>query len=80
MKLVTDPKLYKPVCVTCYGWCFRHEMLALEKPVEAAMLISLTGVNCVYENQWHCTLKKNAEKLALTMRGLSTLSIVANAL
>ncbi|KAL3864704.1 hypothetical protein ACJMK2_006363 [Sinanodonta woodiana] len=44
--------------------------LSLEKPVETAMLMSLTGVKCVLENQWHCTLAENAEKLKTTIKDL----------
>ena len=48
---------------------FSSKSLALEKPVETAMLTSLTGVKCIIENQWHCTLAENASKLNSTMEG-----------
>ena len=43
--------------------------LALEKPVETAMLTSLTGVKCIIGNQWYCTLAENASKLNTSMTG-----------
>ncbi|XP_052099636.1 cilia- and flagella-associated protein 46-like isoform X4 [Mytilus californianus] len=45
-------------------------ILNLEKPVEMAMLTSLTGIKCLMTNQWHCTLAENANKLKLTMKDL----------
>ncbi|KAK2192882.1 hypothetical protein NP493_21g08032 [Ridgeia piscesae] len=46
------------------------DRLALEKPVETAMLLGLAGVNCVLINQWHCSLQDNAEKLDILMKEL----------
>lgn len=46
------------------------EMLALEKPVQMAMLNSLAGVKCIMGNQWHCTLAENAAKLNVNMKDL----------
>ncbi len=43
--------------------------MSLEKPVESAMLLSLTGIKSVCLNQWHCTLAENAEKLETYMKG-----------
>nr|XP_046258124.1 cilia- and flagella-associated protein 46 isoform X1 [Scatophagus argus] len=34
--------------------------LALEKPLETALLLSLGGVRCVVLNQWHSSLQQNA--------------------
>jgi hypothetical protein len=47
------------------------KVLPLEKPVETAMLTSLTGIKCILGNQWHCTLAENAAKLNITMKGMS---------
>ncbi|XP_060585472.1 cilia- and flagella-associated protein 46-like isoform X2 [Ruditapes philippinarum] len=46
------------------------KVLPLEKPVETAMLTSLTGIKCILGNQWHCTLAENAAKLNITMKDL----------
>ncbi len=48
---------------------YRAEILSLEKPVETAVLLGLTGVKTVCLNQWHCTVAENAEKLETTMKG-----------
>ena len=66
-------------CLNFSNWTvpyllFSSKSLALEKPVETAMLTSLTGVKCIIENQWHCTLAENASKLNSTMEGNITLS------
>ncbi|OWF46298.1 Tetratricopeptide repeat protein 40 [Mizuhopecten yessoensis] len=45
-------------------------ILALEKPVETAMLVSLTGVKCLLANQWHCTLAENANRLKVNMKDM----------
>ncbi|KAK3094754.1 hypothetical protein FSP39_005768 [Pinctada imbricata] len=47
-----------------------ENMLALEKPVETAMLASLTGIKSLMANQWHCTLAENANRLQVTMKDL----------
>ena len=44
--------------------------LSLEKPIETAMLLSLSGVNCVLANQWHCTLQDNADVFNTLMKGM----------
>ena len=44
--------------------------LSLEKPIETAMLLSLSGVNCVLANQWHCTLQDNADIFNTLMKGM----------
>ena len=51
---------------------FSSKTLALEKPVETAMLTSLTGVKCIIGNQWYCTLAENASKLNTSMKGRLT--------
>ncbi|XP_029453520.1 cilia- and flagella-associated protein 46-like [Rhinatrema bivittatum] len=40
----------------------RKKHLALETPVETAILLSLTGVRSIMANQWHTTLEKNAKR------------------
>ncbi|XP_069140158.1 cilia- and flagella-associated protein 46-like isoform X2 [Argopecten irradians] len=45
-------------------------ILALEKPVETAMLASLTGIKCLLANQWHCTLAENANRLKVNMKDM----------
>ncbi|XP_078492369.1 cilia- and flagella-associated protein 46 isoform X3 [Ciona intestinalis] len=52
---------------------FRHQskvdvdktntLLSIEKPLQTAMLLSLSGANCVCLNQWHTTSESNAAKL-----------------
>lgn len=37
--------------------------IALERPTETAMLLSLTGVGSVITPQWYTTLQENAERL-----------------
>ncbi|KFO92430.1 Tetratricopeptide repeat protein 40, partial [Buceros rhinoceros silvestris] len=37
--------------------------IAIERPTETAMLLSLTGVRSVIANQWYTTLQENAERL-----------------
>ncbi|NWT86000.1 CFA46 protein, partial [Lanius ludovicianus] len=37
--------------------------IALERPTETAMLLSLTGVGSVIATQWYTTLQENAERL-----------------
>ncbi|NXK66714.1 CFA46 protein, partial [Sylvietta virens] len=37
--------------------------IALERPTETAMLLSLTGVGCVIATQWYTSLEENAERL-----------------
>ncbi|XP_025093435.1 cilia- and flagella-associated protein 46-like isoform X2 [Pomacea canaliculata] len=44
--------------------------LALEGPLEMAMMVSLAGTKCVLTNQWSCTLAENTNKLELTMKDL----------
>ncbi|KAM8924779.1 cilia- and flagella-associated protein 46 [Pelodytes ibericus] len=45
-------------------------LLALERPVETAILLSVTGVRAVMLNQWHATLAQNADKLDLLSENL----------
>ncbi|NXV70356.1 CFA46 protein, partial [Molothrus ater] len=37
--------------------------IALERPTETAMLLSLTGVGSIVATQWYTTLEENAERL-----------------
>ncbi|RMB92507.1 hypothetical protein DUI87_31057 [Hirundo rustica rustica] len=37
--------------------------IALERPTETAMLLSLTGVGCIIATQWYTSLEENAERL-----------------
>ncbi|XP_075034359.1 cilia- and flagella-associated protein 46 [Mixophyes fleayi] len=41
----------------------RESCLLLERPVETALLLSVTGVRSVMLNQWHTTLQQNADRL-----------------
>ncbi|XP_075050610.1 cilia- and flagella-associated protein 46-like, partial [Mixophyes fleayi] len=41
----------------------RESCLLLERPVETALLLSVTGVCSVMLNQWHTTLQQNADRL-----------------
>ena len=57
-------------CMLIFPWPFSsHDDLTLEKPLETAMLVSLSGARCIMTNQWYCTLAENADKLTLTMKG-----------
>ncbi|NXY19059.1 CFA46 protein, partial [Atrichornis clamosus] len=44
--------------------------IALEKPTETAMLLSLTGVGSVIATQWYTTLQENAERLEILFENL----------
>ncbi|XP_063818084.1 cilia- and flagella-associated protein 46 isoform X2 [Pseudophryne corroboree] len=41
----------------------RKSCLSLERPVETALLLSVTGVRCIMLNLWHTTLEQNAKRL-----------------
>ncbi|NXY08229.1 CFA46 protein, partial [Pteruthius melanotis] len=44
--------------------------IALERPTETAMLLSLTGVGSVIATQWYTTLQENAERLEVLFKSL----------
>ncbi|NWX23610.1 CFA46 protein, partial [Aegotheles bennettii] len=44
--------------------------IAIERPTETAMLLSLTGVRSVIANQWYTTLQQNAETLEILSENL----------
>ncbi|NWV03637.1 CFA46 protein, partial [Ptilonorhynchus violaceus] len=44
--------------------------VALERPTETAMLLSLTGVGSVIATQWYTTLQENAERLEILFENL----------
>ncbi|KAM7102431.1 cilia- and flagella-associated protein 46 isoform 6-T6 [Ciconia maguari] len=44
--------------------------IAIERPTETAMLLSLTGVRSVIANQWYTTLQENAERLEILSKNL----------
>ncbi|NWU26319.1 CFA46 protein, partial [Dyaphorophyia castanea] len=44
--------------------------IALERPTETAMLLSLTGVGSVIATQWYTTLQENAERLEVLLENL----------
>ncbi|NXH93672.1 CFA46 protein, partial [Pachycephala philippinensis] len=44
--------------------------IALERPTETAMLLSLTGVGSVIVTQWYTTLQENAERLEALFENL----------
>ncbi|NXG19527.1 CFA46 protein, partial [Grallaria varia] len=44
--------------------------IALERPTETAMLLSLTGVRCVVATQWYTSLQENAERLEILFQNL----------
>ncbi|XP_064631435.1 cilia- and flagella-associated protein 46-like isoform X3 [Lineus longissimus] len=46
------------------------DSLSLEKPNNAAMLLSLIGTKTVMLNQWHCTLAENGKRLDEMMQDL----------
>ncbi|XP_078788201.1 cilia- and flagella-associated protein 46 isoform X5 [Oryzias latipes] len=43
------------------------QRLALQEPVETALLLSLSGVSCVVLNQWPCSLQQNALNAATVL-------------
>ncbi|XP_066410721.1 cilia- and flagella-associated protein 46 [Molothrus aeneus] len=44
--------------------------IALERPTETAMLLSLTGVGSIVATQWYTTLEENAERLETLFENL----------
>ncbi|NXA94124.1 CFA46 protein, partial [Melanocharis versteri] len=44
--------------------------IALERPTETAMLLSLTGAGSVIATQWYTTLQENAERLETLLENL----------
>ncbi|NWZ84041.1 CFA46 protein, partial [Poecile atricapillus] len=44
--------------------------IALERPTETAMLLSLTGVGSVIAPQWYTSLEENAERLEILFENL----------
>ncbi|NWW16572.1 CFA46 protein, partial [Falcunculus frontatus] len=44
--------------------------IALERPTETAILLSLTGVGSVIATQWYTTLQENAERLEVLFENL----------
>ncbi|NXW68805.1 CFA46 protein, partial [Hirundo rustica] len=44
--------------------------IALERPTETAMLLSLTGVGCIIATQWYTSLEENAERLETLFENL----------
>ncbi|XP_041116568.1 cilia- and flagella-associated protein 46 [Polyodon spathula] len=51
--------------------------LLLERPVDTAILLSLTGVRSIMANQWHSTLQQNAVKLDIIFENLLKLGQTA---
>ncbi|NWS98016.1 CFA46 protein, partial [Mionectes macconnelli] len=47
--------------------------IALERPTETAMLLSLTGVGCVVATQWYTSLQENSERLEILFQNLLSL-------
>ncbi|NXE54322.1 CFA46 protein, partial [Casuarius casuarius] len=44
--------------------------IALERPTETAVLLSLAGVHSIIANQWYTTLQENAERLEILSENL----------
>ncbi|KFQ26506.1 Tetratricopeptide repeat protein 40, partial [Merops nubicus] len=44
--------------------------IAMERPTETAMLLSLTGVRSIIANQWYTTWPENAERLDILFQNL----------
>ncbi|NXW37396.1 CFA46 protein, partial [Phaetusa simplex] len=44
--------------------------IAIERPTETAVLLSLTGVRSIIANQWYTTLQENAERLEIFSKSL----------
>ncbi|KAK1166636.1 cilia- and flagella-associated protein 46 [Acipenser oxyrinchus oxyrinchus] len=51
--------------------------LSLERPLDTAILLSLTGVRSIMANQWHTTLQQNAAKLDIIFENLLKLGQTA---
>ncbi|NXT83863.1 CFA46 protein, partial [Zapornia atra] len=47
--------------------------IAIERPTETAMVLSLAGVRCLIANQWYTTLGENAERLEILSENLMTI-------
>ncbi|XP_057264648.1 cilia- and flagella-associated protein 46 [Pezoporus wallicus] len=48
--------------------------IAIERPTESAMLLSLTGVRSIIANQWYTTLQENAERLEILSENLLSIA------
>nr|XP_014352574.1 PREDICTED: cilia- and flagella-associated protein 46 [Latimeria chalumnae] len=44
--------------------------LSLERPLETAILLSLTGIRCIMANQWHSILEQNVQTLEILTENL----------
>ncbi|NXI48955.1 CFA46 protein, partial [Chloroceryle aenea] len=44
--------------------------IAIERPTETAMLLSLAGVRSIIANQWYTTLQENAERMDVLSENL----------
>ncbi|RXM35439.1 Cilia- and flagella-associated protein 46 [Acipenser ruthenus] len=51
--------------------------LSLERPLDTAILLSLTGVRSIMANQWHTTLQQNAANLDIIFENLLKLGQTA---
>ena len=66
------------MCVCVYAACLvgfsggpahSSEELALEQPLEAAILLSLVGAGCVLTNQWRASSAANVGRMTATLKG-----------
>ncbi|XP_030342205.1 cilia- and flagella-associated protein 46 isoform X3 [Strigops habroptila] len=48
--------------------------IAIERPTESAMLLSLSGVRSIIANQWYTTLQENAERLEILSENLLSIA------
>ncbi|NXL62870.1 CFA46 protein, partial [Chordeiles acutipennis] len=68
LDLVRSKQSYQRI--TNYGIHKSSLHIAIERPTETAMLLSLTGVRSIIANQWYTTLQENAERLEILLKNL----------
>ncbi|NXP47919.1 CFA46 protein, partial [Heliornis fulica] len=70
LDLVRSKESYQRIMNSDIQKSYLH--IAIERPTETAMLLSLTGVGSVIANQWYTTLQENAERLEILSKNLMT--------
>ncbi|XP_032857192.2 cilia- and flagella-associated protein 46 [Tyto alba] len=75
LDLVRSKQSYQRITNSGIHKSFLH--IAIERPTEAAMLLSLIGVRSVIANQWYTTLQENAERLEILSENLLSIGRTA---
>ncbi|KFQ31670.1 Tetratricopeptide repeat protein 40, partial [Mesitornis unicolor] len=75
LDLVRSKQSYRRVTSSDFHKRCLH--LAVERPTETAMLLSLAGVGALVANQWYTTLPENAERLEILSANLLSLGRTA---